>query len=222
MASSLCGRTAQGWPRGLLPSVLGCWPAQWHQPRVLTCAACCIPRPWRTSPAGVASGTIHNIQRSPLIAGVQSRPDTVLQEGECPVAVLVGVDATPSPGLRGPTNFAGTLRGADIEQLDAELARHRCLPLHLQNLTRKTTCKRKSTLLVKNMNLDAFNPTIMVTKLCEPVHACVQGPAGLRTSSGGVRALSAGSHSRAGHEALAGHARGGKAYRDALRRAHEA
>lgn len=49
------------------------------------------------------------------------------------MAVLVGVDAAPSPGLRGPTNFAGMLSGADIQQLDTEIARHRqclCFPYH--------------------------------------------------------------------------------------------
>ena len=47
-----------------------------------------------------------------------------MQEGACPAAVLVGLDAAPDPGLRGPTNFAGALRWGDLRQLDAELARH--------------------------------------------------------------------------------------------------
>ena len=37
------------------------------------------------------------------------------------MAVLVGVDATPEPGLRGPTNFAGTLLGETLERLNQTL-----------------------------------------------------------------------------------------------------
>ncbi len=35
---------------------------------------------------------------------------------------LVGLDATPSLGLRGPTNFAGWFTAKQIAQLEAELA----------------------------------------------------------------------------------------------------
>jgi len=42
---------------------------------------------------------------------------------------LVGLDATPSPGLRGPTNFAGWLTAEQIAQLEAELASLRYAPL---------------------------------------------------------------------------------------------
>jgi hypothetical protein len=42
------------------------------------------------------------------------------------VAVLVGVDATPDPGLRGPTNFAGTLTDRDLLQLNQTLEAARC------------------------------------------------------------------------------------------------
>jgi hypothetical protein len=52
-----------------------------------------------------------------------------LQE-KCSVAALVGIDATPDPGLRGPTNFAGTLRETDILELDAALTGLRCAPRH--------------------------------------------------------------------------------------------
>jgi hypothetical protein len=50
---------------------------------------------------------------------------TFLWQDKCPVAVLVGIDATPDPGLRGPTNFAGTLRETDILELDAALTEAR-------------------------------------------------------------------------------------------------
>jgi len=42
---------------------------------------------------------------------------------ECPVALLVGYDATPDPGLRGPTNFAGLVGRAALADFDAGLAR---------------------------------------------------------------------------------------------------
>lgn len=42
-------------------------------------------------------------------------------QDKCPVAVLVGVDATPEPGLRGPTNFAGTLHGEAVQGLNQTL-----------------------------------------------------------------------------------------------------
>lgn len=42
-------------------------------------------------------------------------------QDKCPVAVLVGVDATPEPGLRGPTNFAGTLNGEAVQGLNQTL-----------------------------------------------------------------------------------------------------
>lgn len=42
-----------------------------------------------------------------------------------PVA-LVGLDATPSIALRGPTNFAGWLTAEQTGQLEAELASLRC------------------------------------------------------------------------------------------------
>ncbi len=50
----------------------------------------------------------------------------MVMQDKCPVAVLVGVDATPDPGLRGPTNFAGTLCSRDIVHLNQTLANARC------------------------------------------------------------------------------------------------
>ncbi len=41
---------------------------------------------------------------------------------KCPPVALVGVDATPGIGLRGPTNFAGWLTAEQTGQVDAELA----------------------------------------------------------------------------------------------------
>lgn len=52
--------------------------------------------------------------------------------GDCPVALLAGYDATPDPGLRGPTNFVGFVSGAELAAFDAELAQalsaQRCAP----------------------------------------------------------------------------------------------
>lgn len=42
--------------------------------------------------------------------------------GQCPAAMLVGVDAAPEPGLRGPTNFHGLLHAAVLQDLDKTLA----------------------------------------------------------------------------------------------------
>ena len=50
----------------------------------------------------------------------------MVMQDKCPVAVLVGIDATPDPGLRGPTNFAGTLCNRDILHLNQTLANARC------------------------------------------------------------------------------------------------
>ena len=41
---------------------------------------------------------------------------------DCPVALLAGCDATPEPGLRGPTNFAGFVSAAALADLDSQLA----------------------------------------------------------------------------------------------------
>lgn len=42
---------------------------------------------------------------------------------DCPVALLAGCDATPDPGLRGPTNFVGFVGAAALADLDAQLAK---------------------------------------------------------------------------------------------------
>ena len=39
----------------------------------------------------------------------------------CAAAVLVGIEVTPEPGLRGPTNFAGQCGTALLHQLNATL-----------------------------------------------------------------------------------------------------
>ena len=43
------------------------------------------------------------------------------RKGTCPAALLLGVDAAPEPGLRGPTNFHGSLSGVLLAELDALL-----------------------------------------------------------------------------------------------------
>ncbi len=43
-----------------------------------------------------------------------------LQKG-CAAAVLVGLDVSPQPGLRGPTNFAGICGPALLQEMDAVL-----------------------------------------------------------------------------------------------------
>ncbi len=43
-----------------------------------------------------------------------------LQKG-CAAAVLVGLDVSPQPGLRGPTNFAGVCGPALLQEMDAVL-----------------------------------------------------------------------------------------------------
>ena len=49
------------------------------------------------------------------------------------MALLAGCDATPDPGLRGPTNFVGFVGGAALADLDAQLAQrlsfYRCAAL---------------------------------------------------------------------------------------------
>ena len=47
----------------------------------------------------------------------------MLQEGagKCAAAVLVGLDVSPQPGLRGPTNFAGICGPALLQELDIVL-----------------------------------------------------------------------------------------------------
>lgn len=87
--------------------VVGLW-ATAHQAK-LSCKGCVGHK---------VCGTVRTSQ------GANGHAGGFLQEGPCPVAVLVGLDATPDPGLRGPTNFAGVLHGQDLRQLDAELARH--------------------------------------------------------------------------------------------------
>ncbi|EIE20379.1 Metallo-dependent phosphatase [Coccomyxa subellipsoidea C-169] len=61
----------------------------------------------------------------PLFAGPYTAEYNLQEQDKCPVAVLVGVDATPDPGLRGPTNFAGTLCSRDIVHLNQTLANAR-------------------------------------------------------------------------------------------------
>ena len=41
--------------------------------------------------------------------------------GKCPAALLVGIDVSPVPGLRGPTNFHGVADAAFIRHLDGNL-----------------------------------------------------------------------------------------------------
>ena len=54
------------------------------------------------------------------------------------MAVLVGVDATPDPGLRGPTNFAGTLTGRDLLEPNQTLEAARCANSCFARVTRGT------------------------------------------------------------------------------------
>ena len=42
--------------------------------------------------------------------------------GDCPPAVLLGLDVTQSPGLRGPTNFVGIADKPNMKELDGVLA----------------------------------------------------------------------------------------------------
>ncbi|GLI63519.1 hypothetical protein VaNZ11_006504, partial [Volvox africanus] len=42
--------------------------------------------------------------------------------GRCPLAVLVGVDASLDPGMRSPTNFLGVVPPAVLDELDEQLA----------------------------------------------------------------------------------------------------
>lgn len=46
-------------------------------------------------------------------------------QASCPTAMLVGIDVTPSIGLRGPTNFAGWLTAEQTGQLEDVLASQR-------------------------------------------------------------------------------------------------
>lgn len=41
--------------------------------------------------------------------------------GKCPAALLVGIDVSPEPGLRGPTNFHGIATSEFIKDLDGNL-----------------------------------------------------------------------------------------------------
>ena len=57
-----------------------------------------------------------------------------LQDGKpglCAAAVLVGIDVSPQPGLRGPTNFAGLCGPALLDELESVLSaagdRFRCI-----------------------------------------------------------------------------------------------
>lgn len=57
-----------------------------------------------------------------------------LQDGKpglCAAAVLVGIDVSPEPGLRGPTNFAGLCGPALLDELETVLSaageRFRCI-----------------------------------------------------------------------------------------------
>lgn len=53
------------------------------------------------------------------------------QSGLCAAAVLVGIDVSPQPGLRGPTNFAGLCGPALLDELEGVLSaagdRFRCI-----------------------------------------------------------------------------------------------
>lgn len=40
---------------------------------------------------------------------------------ECPAAVVLGIDLTPTPGLRGPTDFFGRADRALLAEVDAAL-----------------------------------------------------------------------------------------------------
>eukprot|EP01025_Chloroclados_australasicus_P000482 TRINITY_DN10247_c0_g1_i3.p1 TRINITY_DN10247_c0_g1~~TRINITY_DN10247_c0_g1_i3.p1 ORF type:complete len:726 (-),score=42.15 TRINITY_DN10247_c0_g1_i3:283-2460(-) len=42
----------------------------------------------------------------------------------CPDTVMMGLDITPNPGFRGPTNFAGILNGEMIQQLDRKFSEY--------------------------------------------------------------------------------------------------
>ena len=42
-------------------------------------------------------------------------------QNSCPAALLVGLDTTPEPGLRGPTNFHGVADAALLHDLDKNL-----------------------------------------------------------------------------------------------------
>ncbi|CAL8465131.1 g4666 [Coccomyxa elongata] len=75
----------------------------------------------RYAAEGRRSGGGACIVSRPLFAGPYSSEYNLQAQDKCPVAVLVGLDATPEPGLRGPTNFAGTLHGEAVERLNQTL-----------------------------------------------------------------------------------------------------
>ena len=58
----------------------------------------------------------------PLVLLAWHEDQLYAAQERCPPAALVGMDATPSVGLRGPTNFAGWLTAEQTGQVDAELA----------------------------------------------------------------------------------------------------
>lgn len=86
------------------------------------------------------------------------------------MAVLVGMDATPEPGLRGPTNFAGTLYGEDVLRLNQTLtaARHVfSMPMASIVLTHCYPCMCPFTcVLSKHMVLEVASASIFITKCC--------------------------------------------------------
>ena len=61
----------------------------------------------------------------PLPAAVGGRRSSN-DGGPCPTAMLLGIDATPEPGLRGPTNFVGVLTAAMLRTVRQTIdkARH--------------------------------------------------------------------------------------------------
>eukprot|EP00887_Chlorella_sp_A99_P004749 scaffold4.g4749.t1 len=84
--------------------------------------------------AGACSSSRHGDGGFVGVAGDRSSGAAGGALGDCPAAWLLGVDASPAPGLKSPTNFVGLVRPALLAEVEARLldvaARHpaRCGP----------------------------------------------------------------------------------------------
>lgn len=85
--------------------------------------------------------------------------------GDCPPAVLLGLDATQSPGLRGPTNFVGIADTSNMEELRGVLAEQADLHRQCRHPVPIVACGHHplSTIWQKDLSLlqplDLISPT---------------------------------------------------------------
>eukprot|EP00891_Asterochloris_glomerata_P003733 jgi/Astpho2/3733/Aster-04917 len=93
---------------------------------------------------------------------VSAQPEST---GDCPPAVLLGLDATQSPGLRGPTNFVGIADTSNMEELRGVLAEQADLHRQCRHPVPIVACGHHplSTIWQKDLSLlqplDLISPT---------------------------------------------------------------